>query len=510
MDELNTINGIGVNAGFKKSIYFLFSVIVFAYLLFRAIIMDMTYDEIWTLNQFVPSSFYHIINYTPCVANNHILNTVLIKILFLTGSQHYFLARLPNLLASIVFLFFTYRIANIFLSSVTGFVFFILLVTNPYLLDFFSLARGYGLALGFQMASLYYLISFIYNHQTKSAYYSLLVGSLAVLSNFAWLNYFIVLLPLILCAGWLLADIKYRIRFISVAGFISLALAAIVYEPLRKLKNSEELWYGGGSDFFSDSLISLAHYTLYLEVSYSATHWVLISFLTVTITITVLSFYFNREIISARTGLVLLLIFSTLSAITQHFLLGTLYPIDRSTLLYYPLFISVLCFSWEDISTHFRYHRLFLILALISTINFIKNASTFKCANWYHDSRTSEILEWLNNKGIQEHRQIKIDYSWPVSGSTEYLLNKNRFPFVKSVKNQIQRDSLNYETDFYIYFAEPILKVGYDANSQRINHVLKDTVLKFEKEKLYVFSNIRGSNPLSKILETKTRRRENF
>ena len=63
--------------------------------------------------------------------------------------------RLPNLLAHALFLYASARIALRATTGVVALAAFLLLNAHPYLLDFFPLARGYGLACGWMMLSLW-------------------------------------------------------------------------------------------------------------------------------------------------------------------------------------------------------------------------------------------------------------------------------------------------------------------------------------------------------------------
>lgn len=63
--------------------------------------------------------------------------------------------RLPNLVGHAIYLYATARMALLARSTVLAIAAFLLLNVHPYLLDFFSLARGYGLANGWMMLSLW-------------------------------------------------------------------------------------------------------------------------------------------------------------------------------------------------------------------------------------------------------------------------------------------------------------------------------------------------------------------
>ena len=131
--------------------------LAFTYVLVRAVVVGPTYDEVSTIPYFVPASVVRILN--PSDANNHLLNTLLIKLLFATGHQTLFHCKTADVVAFAAYLWFGYLIAKRVQGGTFCGAVVLLLVANPFLLDFFALARGYGIALGAQMASLYYVLS---------------------------------------------------------------------------------------------------------------------------------------------------------------------------------------------------------------------------------------------------------------------------------------------------------------------------------------------------------------
>lgn len=69
--------------------------------------------------------------------------------------------RLPNLLAHVVYLHASARVALKARGLVLTVGCFLLLNAHPYLLDFFGLARGYGLACGLMMMSLWQVVRYV-------------------------------------------------------------------------------------------------------------------------------------------------------------------------------------------------------------------------------------------------------------------------------------------------------------------------------------------------------------
>jgi len=134
-------------------------------------------------------SFLEILSEGHPTANNHVLNSLLIKALFSLGASSLAIIRLPNVLSFILYLYWGYKISVGKLSPVLGLGCFTLLICNPFLLDFFGLARGYGLSLGFMMGSLYFGAEFFESRSTSSLIKALLLASLSVLSVFSMIYF---------------------------------------------------------------------------------------------------------------------------------------------------------------------------------------------------------------------------------------------------------------------------------------------------------------------------------
>jgi hypothetical protein len=115
------------------------------YVVARAVHVPLTYDEVGSFRNYVNGQPLALFDFS--VATNHFANSVLTRISsFLFGDSAWAL-RLPNVLAAIGYAWaavvFSARVERR-LISLAGLV---LLVTNPYVLEYLALSRGYGLAL---------------------------------------------------------------------------------------------------------------------------------------------------------------------------------------------------------------------------------------------------------------------------------------------------------------------------------------------------------------------------
>ena len=160
-----------------------------------------------------------------------------------------FVLRLPNLIAHVVYLIFTYLIVKKISNKPLMICGFILLNFNPYLLDFFSLARGYGMAVSLMTASVYYLMEFHSVNNNNKLVLTFVFACLAVLSNFSLLIYFASLI-IIINLIWITSETK-KITFRKLMKknipilVITLIMFIILYEPIRRIVKFGSLYFGG-------------------------------------------------------------------------------------------------------------------------------------------------------------------------------------------------------------------------------------------------------------------------
>ncbi len=115
----------------------------------RAGSQSITEDEALTFHGYLGDSFGGIFT-APYDANNHVLHTVLCWLSVHALGVTEFTLRIPTLAGSILFFCAVFQLASIlFGRGILHAIAALALAGNPYVLDFFTVARGYGLALGF-------------------------------------------------------------------------------------------------------------------------------------------------------------------------------------------------------------------------------------------------------------------------------------------------------------------------------------------------------------------------
>jgi hypothetical protein len=166
----------------------------FTFAVARAALVPLTYDEAATYLRYIPGDILAVFNFD--VATNHFLNTLLTKIAYLAGGNSEAVLRLPNLIGYAMYLWFSLLILRGLQDRVIAFAGFMLLNLNLYVLDFFSLTRGYGLSLSFLMGTIFFLLRFVTQLSRGAAVHrdlsrALLFACGAVMANFTLLNVYL-------------------------------------------------------------------------------------------------------------------------------------------------------------------------------------------------------------------------------------------------------------------------------------------------------------------------------
>jgi hypothetical protein len=173
-----------------------------AFAVARAARVPLTYDEAASYLRYIDTAFPSVFNtgllsvFNFEVATNHFLNTLLTKVAYLLAGGSEIVLRLPNLLGYAMYIGFAALILFRYTRPAIACAGCVLLNLNPYVLDFFTLSRGYGLSLGFLMGALFFLLEASARTPARSSHAiprALLFGLLAVMANFALLNAYVAI-----------------------------------------------------------------------------------------------------------------------------------------------------------------------------------------------------------------------------------------------------------------------------------------------------------------------------
>jgi hypothetical protein len=383
------------------------SISLLTYSILRAIRIELTMDEICSWKDFTYPHLYPK-DYNQTTSNDHWLNSWLMQITgFVFGRKNWSI-RLPNLIAHAVYLFFTARIVFKFRSSVFALTAFIVLNSNPYLLDFFSAARGYGLLIAGMAATIFYFLQFVnVNQSKKNLHYFILFSTLAFLANFASIPLYITItgtMILFILSG----DSAKRFSSIGLILLVCIPVLAIVIPHLLRMQKVDAL-YCGTTTFWEGTVKSLVTQLLYDSPyvgndpfrSAIPTIYILTGFLLTGIVISIYRNGFSKGLKTSST-LLSLIFFGTLVVLfLQHQFMNALYPVWRIGLYLFILFLFAVIFTFNELFKDRFLSIIGVTLALPAIFHFCISANTGRLLEWKYAAGTQvaadDLERWYKN-----------------------------------------------------------------------------------------------------------------
>jgi len=423
----------------KKSIrsllILLISVFIISYIITKATISSFTHDESYSYTRYVHTSFMDIVTYKIPFTNNHILNTLLMKFSESIFGSSELALRLPNIILLLVYLLYAFLF---FQKShkIISLCLFMFMCSNFYMMDFFGMARGYGLSIGFMTMSLYHLLQSLQANRNKNLLLFNIGAFLSVLSNFVLIYFYLAALVVyniyIFITHFRFSDNqnkKYNFLKINWINFISFVFTAIIiYEPLRKIYKYKIIDFGGNDGFMKDTLTSLIYkYFHNYVITPSDTLYIKIIILIpviISLFLIIKNFYqAKKEFFDNAKALIivnLILLIIPLETIIQHYLFNSNYLVERFALFLFPLFalnIAFLIDYWLKIKNRYRIFifSVAILLALLSANNCYKGINLYCCADWGYDAETKNAVKELiayHDKVDPIKHPAKIGINW--------------------------------------------------------------------------------------------------
>jgi Dolichyl-phosphate-mannose-protein mannosyltransferase len=326
---------------FRSLIWFLIpAAFLLTYLIIRAQTISLNWDEAYSFFEFVRTPRWFPVELNTMSANNHFLNSWLMKMSVAFLGESELALRLPNLLASLLYFYTAMRIAQLlFTKRIWQVGVFLIITVNPYLLDYFSMARGYGISMAFLLAAVYqFLLFFRNNYSIVQAYRVQLFLLLALLANLTMIH---VLLSASLLMAYLIW--KNKKQEMTQTDWIHFSLMPLI----ATLVLAPYFWFmNKAGAFFLGSEISSPIQALY-SLGEVCGYYLKKPALIWTILISSIPVFSFLRIKNKQEHFFLLLLFYLvlLGPLAQHYLLGSNFLVGRSALLYVPLLLVLFASS---------------------------------------------------------------------------------------------------------------------------------------------------------------------
>ena len=471
----------------------LLALALLVYTVIRAVKVGFTHDESSSfmnlIHEPVQALFFSARNWQ--AANNHLTNTICMQI-----GYHFFGAaewalRWGSLLGGLLFLIYAFRTVRLWLPVASWHFFgaFCIFTLNHFVIDFFSLARGYGLCLAFEMAALYYLFRWIKQEVPTEAVTGLdnrsttmfKAGDLlkagcalgaGVLSNFTLLDLmaaFFVTVTVVFYAkhkshfafaSWL--------RLITPPALPALITMGLIFQPMRWIQAKGEFEYGPQA--FWETWRVLVERFVYNPCP--AYLWIKVVILGVATLLFLLLGYAifrrfrNTQLSENSTRYVcyaaLLTVLTMGMTMLQHYLLGANYLIGRTALLFYPLLSSVVVLYLLDLPKRMAYfHKstlLWPVIPALLIVNFCSHANLRFAQEWRYDENTRAAVLLASQQSDATHI-ISYGVGWLYYSTTLFYQEVLKLDNIKVAYNA-SHDDLSWVTSqpFDLIYIDPALQ----------------------------------------------------
>ncbi len=360
--------------------FLIFSILIFSYVLYKSYSLFFTDDEAWSVMDIRYMNFgYFFGNYL----NTHLINSFFLWVEVYFFGYNELALRIHSVLSFLIYAWAVYKMSNYVTTIYNRYLLIVLMVLHPFMLDYFSMARGYALSIACMMLSLYFLYTLIIIQKyssKKNLYLSFLFGAISVVSCYVMFTFYVSILILYFFLILFVKPDKVSIKnsilkiweeklFWGANILFSLAIMMVVLK-LNPSSFSDEWPY---NSFWKDTVYSIIQTLTYKEINYSFIVYIL--FLGLIISSVILSMYnlYKTRKIEGHSLFSIILIVIYILYSVQYYVFNIPYLSNRGSIYLYPLIILSVFFVFTQVNK--KLVLCLLLFALFIVFNFISNFS---------------------------------------------------------------------------------------------------------------------------------------
>jgi hypothetical protein len=439
---------------------------------YRAATLSITHDEAIMYKMIKDYSSLEILNFV--IPQDHMINTLMMKWSCTLLPHSEYTIRLPNLLGHLLYILFSILLLRKSKSPHLLVAGFVLLNFNPYLLDFFSIARGYGLSVSFMMVSLYFAVSYVSSGRTRHLVFGFLFGLLSVFAVYTLLNYYFALIGIVVVTPvlWRMSgkkfdhpDLKTMLGVIFIVVLTSSTLLYVKLSgPLEQIQAEQFIYETQNSNFYSGTMRPIVYRSIYNSDPGLTVDLVSWGFLGVYALAPILMIFlaFKRDF--SFTGRLLFILFVIsmiiLASITAQFMLFNVRFLQNRTATFIaPVMILTLIGLLDELRRlkYLKIPALILAYAFAAMFitNTIRNANAKYYLEWQYDAEVRKMIGDLEkdaNPGSEN--PVRLGIFWIFEPSVNFYRNAWELEWL----NEVDREGYEKDFDyFYVYAADSVL-----------------------------------------------------
>lgn len=375
------------------------------YAILRAWIVEPIHDEVATYFHYIETGEIKG-GRSLMDANNHLLNSWLGNLSYRWFGTHFFLFRVPAIACFCLYFWSSRKLTRNMNLGLWGELCFVALNTIPWIFDYFSYTRGYGLGIGFFMAGLLQLSLWLKEKHTGHLILLLLFFYLAILSNLTYLITSLIVVAYVIFIT-LLHSKKIGIKALVFHTFLIIIFCYSLIPLIEfsfALKEAGALYYGSLDGLWWVTGKTLSRYILFYDAN-----WLRIAYLLIGLIGVILLFIqWKKEswmqfITSTSFWLCMLIGGNIVAILFLAKVMQVNYPEDRAAMYLIPLCILALTvlFAQNKISRYVLLVLLFFPISFIAKLNL--NTSVFS-----PDDRMSDAFYQSAIKDLKPNEAVSI------------------------------------------------------------------------------------------------------
>jgi hypothetical protein len=453
----------GILSTANKLLFFGIFLAAGLYLVYKACYLPITHDEVATTLFYSKFSSWEVMMYPDEWPNNHILNTLLSKYCIALFGPEQWAVRLPNLLFFILYAYAAYRSLLLTVKSSSWFFvpFALLFLSNPYLMDFFALSRGYGMSIALSAASASFLLSGFSRQKNTDIWIAFGLSILASYANFTLLLFWV---PVTLACAWyfLLKRLQHQGRFIwpwVLIGAVNLLYLALIYTPIHKMQSTDQFVYWTSNGFLHDTLLPLIW--LSCQGSHLDLPFLILAFAGFALMLFALTVHVLR---SRKAGFgmafwqhpglwgVYLLFGTAFVNLLQTWIMGTPNLFGRTALFFYPLYMIALLGTAEYVRGKIRPKAvrigIVVVICFFSSYHFFRAGEPGFFKEWNYDAYTFEVMDYL--QADQSTQKPSLETHWLFNPSFQFYKETDQITWYELGYYKKELDTATQANYYYV------------------------------------------------------------
>lgn len=371
------------------------------YIGIRANSVNITHDEAWSFHNIKIFWYAEFL----CTGNSHWFNSLAMKCSIWLGCENVFCLRWFSILSFIVTAHFGIWWLKKFNSFSLKLVGFGLLFLNPYLLDYFGLARGYAGGIMFQCLALLFFMKGIETSERKFLFIALMCSGISAISNYSFVYFFFAFAVLYFTKVHLSLKDFYKKRDFYTDLLFSILIAFLIIRAFIFIIRCSNDVIGAGEPSFLSMFHVFPDGLLYNKITLSTSSKYTLSgivFLIIAIACAygILKKKSHHNYLYYSISIILSLMMFCM--VLNYFCFDVVYPFYRSAqLLFVPAFMSFAYLLYYNLSL--KMVKLFLYLTNASLIlNFCLSFNFKYTFDYKEQADAKDCFDRVKNLGAKQ------------------------------------------------------------------------------------------------------------